>query len=84
MADAAHSHEQDAIRKGCRGVELLPVTKDAIIADLGEKFGGYIRLEYETYAGTSSLASAKLLIGKMRSLDLPQRLFALDHGCPQH
>jgi TolB-like protein/Tfp pilus assembly protein PilF len=31
MADAALGHKEDAIREGRRAVELLPVTKDAII-----------------------------------------------------
>jgi len=34
MADAALGHKEDAIREGRRAVELLPVTKDAIIGPL--------------------------------------------------
>jgi TolB-like protein/Flp pilus assembly protein TadD len=34
MADAALGHKNDAIREGRRAVELLPVTKDAIIGPL--------------------------------------------------
>jgi TolB-like protein/Flp pilus assembly protein TadD len=34
MADAALGHKDDAIREGRRAVELLPVTKDAIIGPL--------------------------------------------------
>jgi tetratricopeptide (TPR) repeat protein len=30
MIDAALGHNEDAIREGCRAVELLPVTKDAL------------------------------------------------------
>jgi serine/threonine-protein kinase len=34
MADAALGHKEDAIREGRRAVEVLPVTKDAIIGPL--------------------------------------------------
>ena len=34
MADAALGHKDDAIREGRRAVELLPMTKDAIIGPL--------------------------------------------------
>jgi len=34
MADAALGHKEDAIREGRRAVELLPVTKDAVIGPL--------------------------------------------------
>ncbi|HUE62363.1 MAG TPA: hypothetical protein VMO04_04485, partial [Chthoniobacterales bacterium] len=34
MADAALGNKEDAIREGRRAVELLPVTKDAIIGPL--------------------------------------------------
>jgi len=34
MIDAALGHKEDAIREGRRAVELLPVTKDAIIGPL--------------------------------------------------
>jgi len=46
MADAALGHKEDAIREGRRAVELLPVTKDAII---GPKLVQYLSL---IYAGT--------------------------------
>jgi TolB-like protein/class 3 adenylate cyclase/Tfp pilus assembly protein PilF len=34
MADAALGHKEDAIREGRRAVELLPVTKDALVGPL--------------------------------------------------
>ena len=38
MADAALGNKQDSIREGRRAVELLPVTKDAIIGALLVKY----------------------------------------------
>src|SRR4029453_2852609 len=56
MIDAALGHKEDAIRKGRRAVELLPVTKDAII---GPKLVQYLALIY-AWTGEKDLALEQL------------------------
>jgi TolB-like protein/class 3 adenylate cyclase/Tfp pilus assembly protein PilF len=58
MADAALGNKQDAIREGRRAVELLPVTKDAIIGALLVK---YLALIY-AWTGEKDLAFEQLTI----------------------
>jgi TolB-like protein/Tfp pilus assembly protein PilF len=58
MADAALGHKEDAIREGRRAVELLPVTKDAIIGALLVK---YLALIY-AWTGEKDLALEQLSI----------------------
>jgi TolB-like protein/class 3 adenylate cyclase/Flp pilus assembly protein TadD len=56
MADAALGHKEDAIREGRRAVELLPVTKDAIIGPLLVQ---YLALIY-AWTGEKDLALEQL------------------------
>jgi len=56
MADAALGDKEDAIREGRRAVELLPVTKDAII---GSKLVQYLSLIY-AWTGEKDLALEQL------------------------
>ena len=56
MIDAALGHKEDAIREGRRAVELLPVTKDAII---GPKLVQYLSLIY-AWTGEKDLALEQL------------------------
>ena len=58
LADAALGNKQDAIREGRRAVELLPVTKDAIIGALLVK---YLALIY-AWTGEKDLALEQLSI----------------------
>ena len=58
MADAALGNKEDAIREGRRAVELLPVTKDAIIGSLLVK---YLALIY-AWTGEKDLAFEQLTI----------------------
>jgi TolB-like protein/class 3 adenylate cyclase/Tfp pilus assembly protein PilF len=58
MADAALGHKDDAIREGRRAVELLPVTKDAIIGALLVK---YLALIY-AWTGEKDLALEQLSV----------------------
>jgi serine/threonine-protein kinase len=58
MADAALGHKEDAIREGRRAVELLPVTKDAII---GPKLVQNLSLIY-AWTGEKDLALEQLSI----------------------
>ena len=56
MADAALGNKEDAIREGRRAVELLPVTKDAII---GARLVHYLALIY-AWTGEKDLALEQL------------------------
>ncbi len=56
MVDAALGHKEDAIREGRRAVELLPVTKDAII---GAHLVEYLALIY-AWTGEKDLAFEQL------------------------
>jgi serine/threonine-protein kinase len=56
MVDAALGHKADAIREGRRAVELLPVTKDAII---GAHLVEYLALIY-AWTGEKDLAFEQL------------------------
>ncbi len=58
LADAALGNKEDAIRQGRRSVELLPVTKDAIIGPLLVK---YLALIY-AWTGEKDLAFEQLTI----------------------
>jgi len=58
MADAALGHKEDAIREGRRAVELLPMTKDAIIGPLLVQ---YLALIY-AWTGEKDLAFEQLSI----------------------
>ena len=58
MADAALGNKQDAIREGRRAVELLPVTKDAII---GARLVHYLALIY-AWTGEKDLALEQLSV----------------------
>ena len=58
MADAALGHKEDAIREGRRAVELLPVTKDAII---GARLVQNLALIY-AWTGEKDLAFEQLAI----------------------
>jgi hypothetical protein len=58
MADAALGNKEDAIREGRHAVELLPVTKDAIIGPLLVK---YLALIY-AWTGEKDLAFEQLTI----------------------
>jgi TolB-like protein len=58
MADAALGHKEDAIREGRRAVELLPVTKDAVIGPLLVQ---YLALIY-AWTGEKDLALEQLTI----------------------
>jgi tetratricopeptide (TPR) repeat protein len=58
MADAALGHKEDAIREGRRAVELLPVTKDAVIGPLLVQ---YLALIY-AWTGERDLALEQLTI----------------------
>jgi tetratricopeptide (TPR) repeat protein len=58
MADAALDNKEDAIREGRHAVELLPVTKDAIIGPLLVK---YLALIY-AWTGEKDLAFEQLTI----------------------
>jgi TolB-like protein/class 3 adenylate cyclase/Tfp pilus assembly protein PilF len=58
MADAALGNKEDAIREGRRAVELLPVTKDAII---GPKLVQYLSLIY-AWTGEKDRALEQLAI----------------------
>jgi tetratricopeptide (TPR) repeat protein len=58
MADAALGHKEDAIREGRRAVELLPVTKDAII---GSRLVQYLALIY-AWTGEKDLALEQLSV----------------------
>jgi serine/threonine-protein kinase len=58
MADAALGHKDDAIREGRRAVEILPVTKDAIIGALLVK---YLALIY-AWTGEKDLALEQLSV----------------------
>jgi TolB-like protein/class 3 adenylate cyclase/Tfp pilus assembly protein PilF len=58
MADAALGHKEDAIREMRRAVELLPVTKDAIIGALLVK---YLALVY-AWTGEKDLALEQLSV----------------------
>jgi serine/threonine-protein kinase len=56
VVDAALGHKEDAIREGRRAVELLPVTKDAII---GPNLAEYLALIY-AWTGEKDLAFEQL------------------------
>src|SRR5207244_13383667 len=58
MADAALGNKEDAIREGRHAVELLPVTKDAIMGPLLVK---YLALIY-AWTGENDLAFEQLTI----------------------
>jgi hypothetical protein len=58
MADAALGHKDDAIREGRRAVELLPMTKDAIIGPLLVQ---YLALIY-AWTGEKDLAFEQLSV----------------------
>jgi len=58
MADAALGNKEDAIREGRHAVELLPVTKDAIMGPLSVK---YLALIY-AWTGEKDLAFEQLTI----------------------
>jgi TolB-like protein/class 3 adenylate cyclase/Tfp pilus assembly protein PilF len=58
MAEAALGHKEDAIREGRRAVELLPVTKDALI---GPKLVQYLSLIY-AWTGEKDLALEQLAV----------------------
>ena len=58
MADAVLGHKKDAIREGRRAVELLPVTKDAII---GSRLVQNLALVY-AWTGEKDLALEQLTI----------------------
>ena len=58
MADAALGNKEDAIREGRRAVELLPVTKDAII---GARLVQYLALIY-AWTGEKDLALEQLSV----------------------
>jgi TolB-like protein/class 3 adenylate cyclase/Tfp pilus assembly protein PilF len=58
MADAALGHKDDAIREGRRAVELLPMTKDAIIGPLLVQ---YLALIY-AWTGEKDLALEQLSV----------------------
>ena len=58
LADAALGNKEDAIREGRRAVELLPVTKDAII---GPKLVQYLSLIY-AWTGEKDLALEQLAV----------------------
>jgi serine/threonine-protein kinase len=58
VADAALGNKEDAIREGRRAVELLPVTKDAII---GARLVQYLALIY-AWTGQKDLALEQLSI----------------------
>jgi serine/threonine-protein kinase len=58
MADAALGQKEDAIREGHRAVELLPVTKDAII---GAQLVQNLALIY-AWAGEKNLSFEQLTI----------------------
>ncbi len=58
LADAALGNKEDAIREGRRAVELLPVTKDAII---GPKLVQYLSLTY-AWTGEKDLALEQLAV----------------------
>ena len=58
MADAALGNKEDAIREGRRAVELLPVTKDAII---GARLMQYLALIY-AWTGEKDLALEQLSV----------------------
>ena len=58
MADAALGNKEDAIREGRRAVELLPVTKDAII---GARLVHYLALIY-AWTGEKDLAFEQLSV----------------------
>ena len=58
MADAALGNKEDAIREGRRAVELLPVTKDAII---GARLVHYLALIY-AWTGEKDLALEQLSV----------------------
>jgi TolB-like protein/Tfp pilus assembly protein PilF len=66
MADAALGHKDDAIRESRRAVELLPVTKDAII---GARLVEYLALVY-AWTGEKDLALEQLSVAAR----LPGRL----------
>jgi serine/threonine protein kinase/tetratricopeptide (TPR) repeat protein len=59
MADAALDNKEEAIREGRRAVELLPVTKDAVI---GALLVQYLALIY-AWTGEKDLALEQLAIG---------------------
>jgi TolB-like protein/class 3 adenylate cyclase/Tfp pilus assembly protein PilF len=58
MAEAALGHKDEAIREGRRALELLPVTKDAII---GPKLVQYLSLIY-AWTGEKDLALQQLSV----------------------
>jgi hypothetical protein len=58
VADAALGNKEDAIREGRRAVELLPVTKDAII---GARLVQYLTLIY-AWTGQKDLALEQLSV----------------------
>jgi tetratricopeptide (TPR) repeat protein len=58
MADAVLGYKEDAIREGCRAVELLPVTKDSIA---GALLVQYLALIY-AWTGERDLAFEQLEI----------------------
>jgi TolB-like protein/class 3 adenylate cyclase len=58
MADAALGHKDDAIREGRRAVELLPMTKDAIVGPLLVQ---YLALIY-AWTGEKDLALEQLSV----------------------
>jgi serine/threonine-protein kinase len=58
MVDAALGHKEDAIREGRRAVELLPVTKDAVI---GAQLVQNLALIY-AWIGEKDLAFQQLAI----------------------
>ena len=66
MADAALGHKDDAIREGRRAVELLPMTKDAIVGPLLVQ---YLALIY-AWTGEKDLALEQLSVAAR----LPGRL----------
>jgi TolB-like protein/class 3 adenylate cyclase/Tfp pilus assembly protein PilF len=66
MADAALGHKDDAIREGRRAVELLPVSKDAIV---GAQLVKYLALVY-AWTGEKDLALEQLSVAAR----LPGRL----------
>ena len=66
MADAALGNKEDAIRESRRAVELLPVTKDAII---GARLVQYLALVY-AWTGEKDLALEQLSVAAR----LPSRL----------
>jgi serine/threonine-protein kinase len=58
VADAALGHKEDAIREGRRAVELLPVTKDAL---MGARLVEFLALIY-AWTGEKDLAFEQLAI----------------------